>query len=441
MHRVIQIQSLKFLEQRQRQAISYNSASTQPSPAAHEAAAANSSAVAAASASSLAGFPSDDPLSPSSSLLPEGAAVNSSTVISIKDFSSSADERSAAALDSALSHEKTITITYHTDKKDGKLEHSAASSGNAKANTSSSAAGSQAALNTAAASKLQSTILIDEVVRRRREKLKRSPRGVWSSLGSAYQMKGEVDVDVGSIGKGSGGIREMTRRKPAGGRAAQGREAGGEATRKVERLIELFRQSRVKMLQTSHDAIREREREREREKEREIQRRENKSRQQLTDAAGSDSLTAADSGLGIAGSGDSLQQPHAAPPLLRMASSASVASTARNGGAESAAVSGSGMGRVRRLDYIARWRQLFDETKQAMDRQLIKRLVERAESRARRMREGVSMEAVEQIISGAARRGKGRAGGSRRRRAAVQHSEAIVAEAEEKTQPHTSASP
>ena len=124
-----------------------------------------------------------------------------------------------------------------------------------------------------------SPLVIDEVVRRRRERLKKSPRGVWAGLGSAYQMKGEVDVDVGGIGRGAGGIRELTRSKKRGG---GGRGEGGEATRKAERLIELFRQSRVKMLQTSHEAIREREREREKEKEREMQRRETRSARPTT---------------------------------------------------------------------------------------------------------------------------------------------------------------
>ena len=62
-------------------------------------------------------------------------------------------------------------------------------------------------------------------------------------------------------------------------------------------------------------------------------------------------------------------------------------------------------GGVTRLEYIARWRQAFDETKQALDRALIKRMVDRAEGRRRRMRDGVTSREVEEMVAREAENG------------------------------------
>ena len=84
------------------------------------------------------------------------------------------------------------------------------------------------------------------------------------------------------------------------------------------------------------------------------------------------------------------------------------------------------------MEYIARWRQAFDETKQALDRALIKRMVDRAEGRRRRMRDGVTAREVEEMVARGGKRGGG--GGQRERTGRRGRRTAPVMEEEEKTQ-------
>lgn len=240
--------------------------------------------------------------------------------------------------------EKSITVTYH-DKRD--TQSTINQAGNQSTNQSQN----------------QTILLIDDVIRRRRDQLHRPPRGVWNQLGVAYEVDG-VDLMLGNMSKQA--IKEAIKaKKPRATNINQSiNQSDKDATyptRKVEALIEAFRQARIKMLQTSHEPMR-------------------RTDDQLVHPSLNVPINQAINALNV---GPALKQNrfpaiHDSPTRASQQQNEASLNQASNQAITQSLpfhLAGS------RVDHISRWRAQFDSTKQTNDRELIKKLVARAETR------------------------------------------------------------
>ena len=233
MHRVIAVQSLKFLEQRQQQS-AFSILTTHPIPTTATTTTATGQShptnqqtqpVHQCHTDSLSAL--NSPIHVSSATAasqPADAANTSDTIISIKDYSSSSRRaygsqrwhawwwwdgqrwqrmgRTVARSTRRRSRSSITTrrtATYCPPQASNDNDKPTAAQHNKSNNsTNPTLTASTYQVHTPPHSSSTSSY------KRKRDKLNKTPRGVWCSLGTPYVSKGEVDTEVGNVGGGTG---------------------------------------------------------------------------------------------------------------------------------------------------------------------------------------------------------------------------------------------